>query len=238
MSDRVEKTSRVADDERRFDRLVDGELSPDEYRALLAALDDEPGGWKRCALAFLEAQALTNELGGLRRSLDLTDDRRRDAQAVWTKRLRLGEQSAWFVIVAGLLLAFGLGIVAPGIFTAWQQDQQLAGNSNNQPLDDGAGAGTRHEVLRPVGNLRLVMDGPAGETTQAGQVPVYEVGPDLEQYLSRGQPALGPELIEHLRQQGYEVRHEEQYFPAPLDDGRQVIVPVDGYQITPVKWKY
>jgi hypothetical protein len=46
----------------RFDRLVDGELSPAEYRQLLASLDDMPDGWRQCALAFLEAQALSGAL--------------------------------------------------------------------------------------------------------------------------------------------------------------------------------
>ena len=85
---------------------------------------------------------------------------------------------------------------------------------------------------------QLVMDGPGGAATAAGQVPVYEVGQDLEQYLSAEQPALGPELIELLRQQGYEVQHQQQYFPAPLNDGRQIIVPVDGYRITPVSRRF
>ena len=50
-------------DPRVFDRLADGELGPADERALLAALDDEPGAWRRCALALLEAQAWRRELG-------------------------------------------------------------------------------------------------------------------------------------------------------------------------------
>ena len=53
------------DDARVLDRLVDGELSQAERRALLAALDDEPGGWRRCALAFLEAQSWRWQLAKL-----------------------------------------------------------------------------------------------------------------------------------------------------------------------------
>jgi hypothetical protein len=45
-----------SNDDSRFDRLVDGELSEVERRELLAGLDNEPGGWRRCALAFLESQ--------------------------------------------------------------------------------------------------------------------------------------------------------------------------------------
>lgn len=40
-----------------IDRLVDGELDEADRAALLRALDREPDGWKRCATAFLEAQA-------------------------------------------------------------------------------------------------------------------------------------------------------------------------------------
>ena len=93
-------------------------------------------------------------------------------------------------------------------------------------------------MTREVGSVQLVMDGPGGTATAAGQVPVYEVGQDLEQYLSAEQPTLGPELIELLRQQGYDVEHQQQYFPAPLTDGRQIIVPVDGYRITPVSRRF
>jgi len=48
-----------------FDRLVDGELSPKEYRRLLQDLESQPNGWRRCAEAFLEAQAWRQELGAL-----------------------------------------------------------------------------------------------------------------------------------------------------------------------------
>ena len=38
-----------------FDRLVDGELSPAEYRRVLVALEQQPGAWRKCAEAFLQA---------------------------------------------------------------------------------------------------------------------------------------------------------------------------------------
>ena len=37
-----------------IDRLVDGELGQQEQRQLLVALEAEPEGWRRCALAFVE----------------------------------------------------------------------------------------------------------------------------------------------------------------------------------------
>jgi len=41
---------------RLLDRLVDGSLPEAERRQLLLRLEAEPDGWRRCALAFLEAQ--------------------------------------------------------------------------------------------------------------------------------------------------------------------------------------
>lgn len=45
-----------------MDRLVDGELSPLDRQNLLKRLDNEPDGWRRCALAFLEDQAFREGL--------------------------------------------------------------------------------------------------------------------------------------------------------------------------------
>ena len=46
-----------------LERLVDGRLSRDEYRELLLRIDNHPDGWRKCAMAFLEEQALREELG-------------------------------------------------------------------------------------------------------------------------------------------------------------------------------
>jgi hypothetical protein len=53
----------AAPDWSELERLVDGRLSPDEYRQLLIRIDHHPDGWRKCAMAFLEEQALKNELG-------------------------------------------------------------------------------------------------------------------------------------------------------------------------------
>ena len=45
-----------------LDRLVDGELTEADRRELLLQLEHEPEGWRRCALAFLEAQCWEQEL--------------------------------------------------------------------------------------------------------------------------------------------------------------------------------
>ena len=55
-------------DNTNFDRLADDELSEEERRELLGRLDDEPGGWRRVALAFLESQCWKQSLGEIAQS--------------------------------------------------------------------------------------------------------------------------------------------------------------------------
>ena len=49
-------------DQEQIDWLVEGELDADQREQLLTELDQHPDGWKRCALAFLERDALQKSL--------------------------------------------------------------------------------------------------------------------------------------------------------------------------------
>lgn len=225
----------------RLERLVDGELSPEEYRAMLASLEEEPGLWRQCALAFLEAQALKQELGNVRRGFDV-----RESVAV-TSDVSIRTSTVWdklqilLAVAASFLVAFGLGLAVPKIHSLMQEGAG-GGNMNGQPqvvLTDGRDSQEApYEDVRRVGDVRLLLDGSADGSQEAGRVPVYEVGRDMAQFLAGDPSALGPEMLELIRRGGYEVRHDQQYFPAPLDDGRQIIVPVEGFQITPVSRRY
>lgn len=105
-----EREKQVSDvTEERLDRLVDGELSRDEYRALLESLDREPDGWRRCALAFLEAQAWQRELPivraegfvGAASGAPSTTAHRNGGGSVWsTWAGRLALAASWFLVFA------------------------------------------------------------------------------------------------------------------------------------------
>ena len=224
----------------RLERLVDGELSPEQYRAVLASLEEEPGGWRQCGLAFLEAQALGLELDDIRRSLDVRESGSATGGIVRWNATAWEKARMLVAVAASFLIAFGLGLAAPRILQLGQENHGGGNMYAESPVvtDGRDGEDVRPLGVRYVGDVRLLLDGAADGAQEAGHVPVYEVGQDVTRYLAGEAPALGPDMLELLKQSGYEVRHDQQYFPAPLDDGRQIIVPVEGYQITPVSRKY
>ena len=99
------------DDERILDRLVDGELTEEDRKALLGALDDEPGAWRRCALAFLEAQLWRGDL----RSLCEESKKEADRTAAKVNLTPQPRKSSRFfelclAVAACLVMAFGIGV--------------------------------------------------------------------------------------------------------------------------------
>lgn len=89
-----------------LDRLVDNELPEDQRRRLLAELERRPDQWRRCALAFLEAQAWSS---GLREMLagDQQGGSRLAARGDQLSRKWFG--SSWLALAASGLIAFALG---------------------------------------------------------------------------------------------------------------------------------
>src|SRR5271169_215402 len=94
--------------ERQVDLLVDGELSEADRRALLLQLEHEPDGWRRCALAFLEAQCWQAELGRIAPSGALDSARPEAVSQVEPSERRQGWRqyaATTLAIAASFLLA-------------------------------------------------------------------------------------------------------------------------------------
>ena len=234
-------------DNARFDRLVDGELSADDYRALVASLDDEPGGWRRCALAFLESQALAGEMSGVRRGMTLGEEgsspaaKPAAAEALPAKHkpgsFRL---TTLLAMAASFLVAFGLGIAMPRWFPGAPAGSPpvttVAANDGHEP---GGANQIRNTSFKPIGNVQLVVDGPGGVSTPVGDVPVYDGPGSTAEWLADERPALSPEVLQTLQLRGHKIERQIEYVPVRLDDGREVIVPIERYQIlSPSKVPY
>lgn len=230
-----DRSKNPLDDDIQLDRLVDGELTAEEYDRLIASLDEEPNGWRRCATAFLEAQAWGQEFSAVRRhaeqpyvGLEVHDS---VAPALYS-----GNVFRWanrLAIAASLIAMFVLGGVyqnSPWSETAPRPVESRVTNKVEAPkLDDGQ----QVEPIHPVQNLRLVVTDENG-IQHPVDVPLYnadEVGPQM---LTSDRSAVPQSLLESFRRRGYDVRRYEQLVPINLQDGRQAVVPVDGYRLVPV----
>ena len=96
-----------------LDRLVDGELSGNERRQLLESFDKRPEGWRRCALAFLEAQSWREEMGQVARGVatEAKAPKSPASSAATNRKSSWSSVATWLAMAACLLLAFGLGLM-------------------------------------------------------------------------------------------------------------------------------
>jgi hypothetical protein len=216
-------------DEQVLDLLVDGELPQDKQQSLLLKIDQEPGAWRRCALAFLEAQRWRREFGAIVKRVEMPS-------APETPSVSPPPASSWnwrvtgtlLAMAASFLVAFGLGFELRR--PAGVVDPEASSGSPSVSLAADAPLPTQEN--KPLDAVTLVVndDGKPSEV----QVPVVEgVVPD-SQWLHAGPTGLPLDLLRALERQGHQVTQKRQFVPFQLEDGRQGLVPMDRVEITPV----
>ena len=224
-------------DDATLDRLIDGELSADERRRLLLALERQPDGWRRCALAYVESQSLSSAFKSL--------------AAPWSAAQTPAATASLAAIVeiprthatpaprqsrhSALLLA-----TAASVALAFAAGWQLRGGSPTSP-----GSPTLAAVpAPPAENARqhhgdavtLLVRDDAGRP-QRVRVPLVE-GTQLSQAFADA-PAwsIPPQLRQVLDQRGLDLATRRRYAPMFFEQQDQLVpmvVPVDDAVITPV----
>jgi hypothetical protein len=201
----IDGTKIAGRDERRLDLLVDGELGEEDRGALLRQLDREPGGWRRCALAFLEAQAWKRELPALLGPPGGPPDRLQPRRRWWWSR----HVGTLLAMAASFLVALALGMRWHGVVTT-------------------AATATAANPWQVV-TVAARENGRAAP--QTFQLPAIQAD-RLDQGWFEGLPQpVSPDVLEALRQSGHEVELRRELLPVPMNDGRQLVVPVDQVDI-------
>ena len=245
--------NQVPPDESRFDRLVDGELNEPERREFLARLDTEPGGWRRCALAFLEAQCWKREVGSLLK---------RETPAAATPLVARPRQKPWIhrigeplALAASVVVAMWIGATlqrmhagAPDVLTDAGGVVDLANNSpppriapsRLQPASSSFVQQGSPLVQRPENPWRVVtVSAPAG-ANGAGtsfNLPAVE-GDNLDPRWPQNLPPPMPDdVLQAFNRTGHQVQQHRELMPIPLNDGRQLVVPVDQVEVKYVPHK-
>jgi hypothetical protein len=222
-----------------FDRLVDGELSAGERQRLLTSLDDRPGGWRRCALAFLEAQAWGHDLKQIVREADAIPSTVRAQAPLPARTGRRGLQ--FFAIAACVLMAFTLGL-------AMREDGLSLPGAAPNPGDELVAVPNVPTASTPPTRVPVPQAGQRSADDEAltlwvrneqGQaqplrVPLVDAATLDRQLGVAFQPGLSEAARRQLRERGYDVESKHRYAPLWLENGRPMIVPVEDTRIVPI----
>jgi len=225
----------ISNDDILLDRLVDGELSADERRALLESLDLRPQGWRRCALAFLEAQSWRSDLRAVvTTSNSMAAPVKAVAPIQFPKRRTFWAAAEWFAVGAALMLAFKLG--------GWQRSSGVPFASNSaSPSDQLANAppavgSAAPNAAKPGDAINLWVRDDGGQLKRV-RVPLVDANSLDHQYGTIFQTGVPDDVRNQLKDQGYAVQSKRQYAPMWLDNGRPMVVPVEDTKIVPVSNK-
>ncbi len=237
------------DEARVLDRLVDGELSQHDRRELLSALDDEPGAWRRCALAFLEAQTWRWQMAQAAAEPLVVQmsqpTNRTQGEPGAQHRASWG---AWLAIAAALFVAFGVGTRFP--LTSPVAERQDAGPAGSFVTDvpdnspevatqeaESPEAATRNVAQADSSDDELVetvtlapVDG--GDAGQEFQVAVVKDDATDQQWAAVEQSGVASRLLEQLEKAGLKVTRQQRFWPVDLADGRRLVVPVDEVDVS------
>ncbi|HVT29665.1 MAG TPA: hypothetical protein VHE81_16730 [Lacipirellulaceae bacterium] len=210
-----------------LDRLVDGELAESERRQLLQSLDDQPGGWRRCALAFLEAQSWREELGQVAHapSTKPTIANSVVSESRWSAGIQ------WLAIAATVMLAFGLGWLQHG--TALRAVTTTS-NQNTSLADAGLPSAVPPHNAKPSDAFTFYVRDNAGHMNPVN-VPLVDAGTLDRELGVQFKTGLPDSLRTELQDQGYTVQSKRRYAPLWLENGRPMIVPVEDTKILPVR---
>lgn len=226
-----------ADKEYLLDLLVDGELGEEERRELLAWCEREPDGWRRCALAFLEAQSWSQVLGKLSEpARQSTVENQPATETESAVRPLARPPQFWHTRQWGTMLAMAASIALAFTLGLWVREagrvERIApqGPSAIQFVEDKSP--DRFSSGRPKHgpeNQELAV-GDSAPNADEIQLPV-PVGDD---WLLTEPSAIPADVQRALERMGHRVEQRRQLVPYRLEDGRRVVVPVDQVEVHPV----
>lgn len=210
-------------DDRMIEDLVDGNLVGEQYRTALRALDSQPERWRDCALAFLEEQALRQELRAMaqsgvawsgrtveanssRRDLETVAVERKFAFAQGPKREGWWHLSTWLSTAALLLLGVTLGWIGSEIAVTQPERQPGSDQIANAPQ--------------------------RGSNNRSASIPLDSVWDQGQ--LVRVENPLAQRLRELERQGKIRVESVGGFVPLPMDNGSAALVPVEQFRVQPV----
>ncbi len=213
------------DGDRNIDLLVDGELSEADRRTLLLQLEHEPNGWRRCALAFLEAQCWKTELG--RVVPPATAATASVAPAAPALPLEtVGRPQTWRRYTATALTIAASFLLAVVVVHGWPSGPH-SGATLEKTVENTPAVKTADDWKM----VDLNVANSSGGQPQAIKVAAQRRDTLDRDLLDRTPGAISPELQQAFEQSGHRVVQQREIIPIQMKDGQLFVVPVDHVEI-------
>jgi len=241
----------TADELRDLERLVDGELDLLGQRQLIRRLEVAEDGWRRCALAFLESQALGQELGspalveptpapalslsfGVGASGHVSAS---DPRSV-SRASGLSKYTSTFAIAASFLLALGLGLVLRGGLprSGGAGGVQLAAPSTSAP-------NSLAHADQDIPQVDAAVVAPFETTTTtsvdaSAAIRLVDSNDAAPTWAARERSMIPPHIRRALERLGHRVEEHRELLPIELDDGTQGYIPAERVELHYVGSQY
>lgn len=217
-----------------LDKLVDGELSGDDRREVLLALEKQEQGWRSCALAFLEAQSWGQNFQ------QIIDTPATSTEIDPQRRGRHWLQPVWLSLAAGLLVAFTLGwlarpLLVPASGSAAPVTEQVAVIETPSAIEPWVRAevGEEPALERDGDVLNLYVRDQTGKAHSLA-IPLVDADTLDEQLGLEFRTGIPADVRRKLEAHGYQVNSRRRYAPLWTEGGRPFVLPVEDTQIVPV----
>ncbi len=223
-------------------RLVDGELSPQERAAYLRQIDGNVAAWRDVALAFIEQQvwrSYAQEFAGpaeYRRPQTVDESRLPAIERADSKRIKAGKrptvsgQTSWRVWGPRLMLTAAATLFALTLALRFTTPPPY---SNDQMI----------QAPPPTIQQRPEQPGPMVTATeqplmlQVGddlQVPLFQQFEQLTDALNTANFDINPAVQRQFMDAGYQLQPNLRFISGRVaEDGRAFLVPVHGWQVRP-----
>jgi len=220
--------TREIDMHRLLERLVAGDLDEADRARVLTWLDADPGRWRLCGLAYLEAQTWSETLGawmsGDRTQVELPAPQCTDHCPRPRRRLSVARATA---LVTAVVVAFTAGVITRGMWTSpgtgHEPSTTITEDNPSVPVPE------RVQSSQAAGPLMATVSLPAA----ASGVPAAEVrfpvvkGGSAPSSDETALTQLPDDVRRKWERRGYKFDAERRYLLARLPDGEQVAVPVE-----------
>lgn len=203
-----------------IERLATGTLEGPVRRELFRWLENDPARWRQCALTLLECRELEQALGEWRSEVPASpaNARRRFPAAPSKARRDSGRRMA---LVAGLMIAFCLGVFARGLRPVRDSEVVRAPN----PSQVAAHLNSSEFPGRTLANE--ITDFPVPATERVRVQDVARARSAIE-----ASESLPPYVRSQLEKHGYRVDSRHALVAVALPNGRSVKIPVDQLQFS------